>query len=387
MLKKNLALMFIFLFLFVPVFAQSNSSKQSQQSTNTTAKALTTINLDVQVVNKKTSIIVDNLKENNFEIYEDNIKQTITSFSQNKTPLSVLLLIDASSKVDSILPLIKNGTASALQMLKAEDEVGVMLFATSTATLKSFSKDKTTIANTIDKTKLKAINFGKAKYLSEALHDAALHMKQFSNPNYQKVVIVITDNIIDKLPDGYTTKETVNKLLEVGVTVSAIKVNPLKTQAFIENHQTQNSKDKLFQPVSFQSNNTSKAGTAINNKQVSKPTYSPTIEPTKESVDRNSTGTTVETYAKETGGEVIDARDDSFSNKCGELIQHLRSRYNITYNSSNTKNNSKLRKLSVKVVPSDQNLGLTQDDLEIKSKKGFFPEVPEETNSSSQKTD
>jgi hypothetical protein len=43
--------------------------------------------------------------------------------------------------------------------------------------------------------------------------------------------------------------------------------------------------------------------------------------------------------------------------------------------------------LSVKVVPSDQNLGLTQDDLEIKSKKGFFPEVPEETNSSSQKTD
>lgn len=387
MIKKRLALVFLSLFLFIPVLAQSNKPKQNQDSNNLAIKAEKTVSLDVQVLNKNTNTIVNGLTENDFEVYEDNIKQTISNFSQDKTPLSVLLLIDVSSKVDSILPLIKNGTSNALQSLKAEDEVGVMLFATSTATLKSFSKDKTSITNTIEKTKLKTVNFGKAKYLSEALHDAALHMEKYSSPNYHRVVIVITDNIIDKLPDGYTTKETVNKLLEVGVTVSAITVNNAKTQALIENQQNPlatPSLDKgLFQPVSFQGNGNSRANIGLNTQEAKRKSSEPFFaKPSDKSPTSNLRGASVEAYVRETGGEVIDAREQSFSMKCSELVQHLRNRYSISYNSSNAKNNGKLKKVTVKLVPTSQNSGLNQSELEIKTKKGYFIEMPEENSNS-----
>src|ERR1051325_11294430 len=50
--------------------------------------------LDAQVLSKKTGSVIGNLKKDDFSIYEDGVRQAITHFSQDRLPLSILLLID-----------------------------------------------------------------------------------------------------------------------------------------------------------------------------------------------------------------------------------------------------------------------------------------------------
>lgn len=385
MLKRSLLLLVLTLSLFIPVLAQSGKSNKAQDPDDSVIKVDTSVvSLDIQVLNKKTNTPVNGLTENDFEIYEDNVKQVISNFSQDKTPLSVLLLLDVSSSIDPILPQIKNGATQALQLLKPEDEVGVMAFATGTAALNSFSKDKTTIINNIDEARRRAIDFGQATYLNEALYDASIHMKKFCSPNYRKVVIVITDNVINKPPDGHSTEETVNMLLEAGITVCGVTVNSLKTQALIQNQQPQTSfkstfaKSFVLEPPQRGggggNSGGSKGNTGTTNTRTQSNTTSPTIAQgnTTRIFNRNIPGDKVEVYSKETGGEVIDAREKSISNKFTVLVEHLRARYSVGYTPATVKNDGKLRKIKVKIISTGQNYELQKGDLAVETRKGYF---------------
>src|SRR5687767_5770553 len=55
------------------------------------------ITVDALVLQKNTSRVVGDLKQNDFLVFEDGTKQTISHFSQDNLPLSVLLLIDRGS--------------------------------------------------------------------------------------------------------------------------------------------------------------------------------------------------------------------------------------------------------------------------------------------------
>src|SRR5882672_6152153 len=61
--------------------------------------------VDAQVIKKKTRQVVSNLTHDNFKIYEDNVPQTMSSFSQDTRPLSIVLLFDLT---DSVRPVLKS---------------------------------------------------------------------------------------------------------------------------------------------------------------------------------------------------------------------------------------------------------------------------------------
>jgi VWFA-related protein len=58
------------------------------------------VNVEVVVYNKKTGAIIQGLKKENFEIYEDGIKQEIENFSTPEAPLTLVLLLEYSKLVD-----------------------------------------------------------------------------------------------------------------------------------------------------------------------------------------------------------------------------------------------------------------------------------------------
>src|ERR1043166_9186379 len=82
-----------------------------------------------QVIDKKTRKVFGGLRREDFEIYEENVRQPIVYFSQDQLPLSVLLLLDISRSVTPIIEQVGAGANEALQRLKPEDEVAVMAFA------------------------------------------------------------------------------------------------------------------------------------------------------------------------------------------------------------------------------------------------------------------
>jgi hypothetical protein len=74
--------------------------------------------IDAQVLQKKTGRIINSLTREDFQIYEDGVKQEISFFSQDKLPLSVILLFDLTETVRPVLKPLARGALQALQHLK-----------------------------------------------------------------------------------------------------------------------------------------------------------------------------------------------------------------------------------------------------------------------------
>jgi VWFA-related protein len=58
------------------------------------------VNVEAVVYNKKTGAIIQGLQKENFEIYEDGIKQEVENFSTPDAPLTLVLLLEYSKLVD-----------------------------------------------------------------------------------------------------------------------------------------------------------------------------------------------------------------------------------------------------------------------------------------------
>jgi Ca-activated chloride channel homolog len=58
------------------------------------------VNVDAVVYNKKTGQVIQGLKKENFEIYEDGIKQDVENFATPDAPLTLVMLLEFSKWVD-----------------------------------------------------------------------------------------------------------------------------------------------------------------------------------------------------------------------------------------------------------------------------------------------
>ena len=109
------------------------------------------VQVDAQVLNKKTRHAARELKQDDFEIYEDNVRQQVSSFSQDTLPLSVVLLFDLTDSVRPVLKSLAEGALVALQHLKPEDEVSVMVYAASAQVLQEATTDRALAVAAIEK--------------------------------------------------------------------------------------------------------------------------------------------------------------------------------------------------------------------------------------------
>ncbi|MGB8129805.1 MAG: hypothetical protein WCG81_08430, partial [Candidatus Angelobacter sp.] len=109
------------------------------------------VQVDAQVLSKKTHHAARELKKEDFEVYEDNVRQQVSSFSQDTLPLSVVLLFDLTDSVRPVLKSLAEGALEALHHLKAEDEVTVMVYAASAQVLQGATTDRALAVAAIEK--------------------------------------------------------------------------------------------------------------------------------------------------------------------------------------------------------------------------------------------
>lgn len=135
--RSTLSLFLVTLFLIVAAYLISPALPQTRERTVTPSRAeanvkvadiiktdVDLVTIDALVLQKKTSRVVGNLKQEDFLVSEDGNAQTITHFSQDNLPLSVLLLIDRGGCLDPFGEEIRNAAKDALSRLKPSDEVG-----------------------------------------------------------------------------------------------------------------------------------------------------------------------------------------------------------------------------------------------------------------------
>jgi Ca-activated chloride channel homolog len=89
-----------------PEEQRKEQEKQDQKQVDKSIPAQTItigtdiVNVEAVIFNKKTGALIQGLKKENFEIYEDSIKQEIEHFSTPEAPVTMVLLLEYSKLVD-----------------------------------------------------------------------------------------------------------------------------------------------------------------------------------------------------------------------------------------------------------------------------------------------
>lgn len=129
---------------------------------------------------------ITNLNRENFTLYEDGVKQQISSFEPTVAPFSVVILLDMSGSTLGFREVIRQSAARFIDALAPEDRVAVVEFYDKVNLLNDFTSNRKRIFDSIN-----AANGRGKTQLYKAL-DFALG-KLSKEEKRRKAIIVLTD--------------------------------------------------------------------------------------------------------------------------------------------------------------------------------------------------
>ena len=310
-----------------------NTSAQVEDAAKVSGVAAEVVKVDVDLVTvdalvlqKNTARIVGGLKKEDFVLYEDGAKQEITHFGQDGLPLSVLLLIDRGGCLDPFGTHVHRAASDAIERLKPGDEVAVMSYHDTTQLLQGFTRDRALVERALDR--IPPHDEEADHCLNKLFADAADYMIKAGNPVGRRVIIVITGVTRNfDCADGPSGKSASQAIYESGSVVCGII--PKSDDQAIEN------------------------GIMVWATRIGKLGNAPYID--------------IQTLANETGGEILKDKPENLNTTFQTLMDHLRSRYNLAFVSSNKKRDGTTRKLKIEMAPSQK----SKDKLVVKARRSY----------------
>jgi len=193
--RKLLSLSVFLLFLWLAVFDLSLFSSFPQETQDKKFYhnvAVSAISIAVTVQDRKGRFIND-LMEEDFQIYENDEEKKITYFSHNfESPLSLTVLLDVSGSMELQDKLRESKEALKYLitfLVDRRDEVSLLIFADGEVEVAvNFSKSKNDFLAVLEKTEA---------YGQTALNDAVAVSPEFANKgnNEKRALLLITDGI------------------------------------------------------------------------------------------------------------------------------------------------------------------------------------------------
>ena len=298
------------------------------------------VQVDAQVINKKTHQVAGSLRQDDLQVYEDGVQQQISAFSQDELPLSVVLLVDLTDTARPVLQALTQGAQQALQHLKPQDEVAVLVYSATAYLLQGYTTDRSLAAAAIDK----AAHLGspEAAFFNEAVFKAATYLSVAKNPDSRRVILWFTDNIPTtpspevKARAGrslsgkelHTEKQALEQLFRTGTVVCALLKKSVLSDMHEMRYRAEMSADRRLYPPG-----------------------------------------NVREYAQATGGLVVESSDKTAPAKLAELIDDLRLRYTLGYRPSVAKPQGTFCTIKVELAPEVKKL---QKDLVVNARQGYY---------------
>lgn len=316
---------------------------QTQKNLTPALKVKTELVLiDVQVSQKKTGDPIDSLRPDDFDVYEDGVQQRVSFFARDKLPLSVVFLFDLTDSVRPVLQPLADGALDALEHLKPEDEVAVMVYSSSAKLLQGFTRDRGIAADAIERAS--RMRSDEAAFFNEGVFQAAHEERLSTNARARRVIIWLTDNV-PNLPDEdtrrqygqsiahgelHTEQDTMKELFETGTAVCTL----LERSTISDDADMQREDDPLFRMFSM----------------------------------RTPPGD-VYKYAGQTGGMVIETSRRQVSTKLAQMIDEIRARYTLGYMPSAREPDGKFCRVDVSVTPETAD---AQGKLVVHAMRGYY---------------
>ena len=152
------------------------------------------VNLNVRVTDSAGRLI-PNLSQADFQIFENNIEQQVVRFEPVTSPVSVVLLLDASGSTKEHWKIIKKAAKKFIDTLSPNTPIAVAAFTRRFMVICDFSCDRQTLKERIDKTK--NLSSGTAFY--DATWSTLNLFKEVKEQ--RKAIVMMTDGVDNSLSD------------------------------------------------------------------------------------------------------------------------------------------------------------------------------------------
>jgi VWFA-related protein len=335
--------------LLCSIWLLLHGSSRAQNSSPSPAETASTIRvssqfviLDALVENKKTGSAAPALERRDFRLSEDGVPQTITYFSQNRLPLSVVFLFDLTDTVRSALKPLAEGAREILDHLKPEDEVAIMVFSSHTELLQKFTTDRTLAAHAI--AGASTLESKDGTFIHESMYEAVNQPMQSTTPGSRRVTIWLTDgtanfeNSMTQRTMGkdapahlHTREEATAALLHSGVVVSALIDRTAATDMTI---------------IAANANPLAMMFGA-------------------------RTGD-IRKYAELTGGPVLDTSKKEVADRLAQLVDQIRLRYTLGYKPSTAKPEGTFCKVQLQLDPAALKARPELRTLRVRTRQGYY---------------
>jgi len=155
------------------------------------------VNMPVTVRNAKGDMVND-LDTKDFRITDNGVEQKISHFDLGGDPLSLVILIETSSRIDPLLPgMRKTGILFTQTVMGPEGEAAVVGFNDAVDKLQDFTRDGDAIENVV--TKLQTGTSGSRLYDAMAvgveMFSSRLPQPTADKPGRQRVMLVISETV------------------------------------------------------------------------------------------------------------------------------------------------------------------------------------------------
>jgi Ca-activated chloride channel family protein len=256
------------------------------------------------------------LKQEDFLVLEDGVKQEVRHFSRDELPLAVALVIDRTGSVAPFMDRLRRAAYETLSQLKAGDQVALFAFAERPERLEDLTTEREVIANSIA-----TIQASGATNINDALYEAAAYLGREA-PERRHAIILISDNQHNF--NGFADERAVIRTaLETESVVYSIKV------------QDRSPLSVLAQPIPMR-------GSGV-----------------------------VKTITRETGGEIFDIKEmGSVESAMQAVVSRLKLRFTLGYQSTNKRRDGAFRKIEVRVTKKEAS-GFT-----VYARRGYYAPRP-----------
>jgi Ca-activated chloride channel homolog len=287
-------------------------------------------------VRDKAGDLIDNLRQEDFTVYDNGIAQKIAIFSHEEVSLDVALVLDSSNSMASVVSERQDAALRVIQHLNLKnDRVALFCFHRhETFQLTDLTQDRFLLQNRIGKIPIMG-----STSIKDALWAAARFLRS-KDPGRRRAIILISDNQENK--SSHTTEETLDEMLEAGVILYNIRTPGYENWGH-EGVGPEGFFRKLHPEIPFEDRlqtNEARLWQAIILKELS-------------------------LLAAKTGGEVLDMKPASlFYNAMNAAILRLKHSYTLGFYPSDKGKEGSYHRLKIK-LPS-------QMDYSVQAREGYY---------------
>lgn len=191
MMVPGFSNVFVGLTFIVAWVVSAPSSVQAQDVDDVLRTDISVVQLNIGVVDSRGRPITT-LRQGDFAVYEDGVKQSILHFAPTEAPFSLVLLLDTSGSTISFRQQLKQAAWRFLDALAPQDRVAVIQFNSKIKMLSNFTTDRKRTSWAIEL----ASGAGATHFYEALEHSLNALAKEGQR---RKAIVVLTDGLDTQL--------------------------------------------------------------------------------------------------------------------------------------------------------------------------------------------